>query len=208
MWMHARAPTHVYCCTGARLHCVVSFDALFRSGLSGMSDYTEPAGFHPVSMHIAHESFHAFDLDDELPLALRLAQTSIGPATQSLAGQDHVQLTKTLTDMTCSLLGDDPIAVMAWTESDHAKREAESCPWGWCEGDPKLHQDMCITSKTNYDVSWMHTRTRGEIWCDGLADVWDRDKDGNAFAVLEESLRSPEGWVCGGCESCDGWDED
>jgi hypothetical protein len=49
------------------------------------------------------------------------------------------------------------------------------CPWQWCNNDPALHELLCLTSKGCFGVSWMHTRTRPQIWLQGEADPWVRD---------------------------------
>jgi hypothetical protein len=52
------------------------------------------------------------------------------------------------------------------------------CPWGWCEGDPFLHDLLCLHSKINYGISWAWTLTVAELLEQHGWDAWTRDDHG------------------------------
>jgi hypothetical protein len=65
------------------------------------------------------------------------------------------------------------------------------CPWGWCNGDPRAHEALCLRSKGTFGVSWYHTVPRPVLWQWGHADRWERDADGYAKVTRRAAFVPP-----------------
>jgi hypothetical protein len=76
-------------------------------------------------------------------------------------------------------------------EEEEGEDDIFCCPWGWCEGDAAAHELLCLTSKARFGVSWMHTRTRPQLWLQGDCDPWVRDAATGHATALEDTPVPP-----------------
>jgi hypothetical protein len=82
----------------------------------------------------------------------------------------------------------------------------ETCPWNWCAAsatasgqgpmDLVQHATRCCVSKSEFSISWAHTRSREELWEEFGYDPWRRGEKGEIVGVLKKHGHSKplEGW--------------